>query len=286
MSLVEIDLIGSNGDVIELREATGTYQLPAGLVGTGMLPKTIATIDGPGLSWIRSVRPGLRPISLPILLLTSSRTEQMAAQRRVARALKWSPAASPMLRWTAESGEQFLLDVAYQGGAETTWGSRTGSPTYTRWLLSLVAADPYWRSADPVSLPVLTTAAGTPLLPNLANLNVSPASVIGEVELANPGDVEAPIVWQVKGPWSALTLALGGDALVLDAVDSSTTLTIDAAAGTVVDQAGANRYDLLGPAPRFFELPPGASQVDIQAIGSDANTLITGYFYPRFEVVA
>lgn len=285
MSLVEIDLLGSNGDVIELRETTGTYQLPAGLTGTGMLQRDVELIEGPGISWVRSVRSKPREINLPILLLTSSRTGQQAAQRRLARALQWSDTTPPQLRWASETTERYLLDVTYQGGSETTWGSRTGTPKYTRWLLSLLAPDGYWRAENPVNLPVLTTEVGDPLLPNLANLNVSPASLSGLVDLTNPGEVDAPPIWQLHGPWTALTLALAGDELSFDAVDSSTLLTVDCMEATVIDASGVNRYDLLGAAPRFFLIPDGSSQLEITATGTDTSTVITGHFYPRFETV-
>jgi hypothetical protein len=65
------------------------------------------------------------------------------------------------------------------------------------------------------------------------------------------------------------------------------TITVDTRPGQipVVDQTGADRYELLGPAPKLFPFPGGTSTVTIDVQNATADTLVRGFYWPRVEVM-
>ena len=62
-------------------------------------------------------------------------------------------------------------------------------------------------------------------------------------------------------------------------------ITVDTEQGTVVDETGANRYDILGPAPKLFPIPPGLSSLVIEGENTTNDTLVIVRYGTRFEVV-
>jgi hypothetical protein len=68
-------------------------------------------------------------------------------------------------------------------------------------------------------------------------------------------------------------------------VTAGNTISVDTATGTVVDQAGVNKYASLGSAPKLFSVPAGTSAVSITATNTTSATGIQMNFQPRKEVV-
>jgi hypothetical protein len=66
---------------------------------------------------------------------------------------------------------------------------------------------------------------------------------------------------------------------------AGTTYTVDTATGEVYNDEGENVYSLLGPAPKFFGLPPGITGISVTGIDSSPDTQITCYYSPRYEVI-
>ena len=285
---VEIDLHGGNGDVLAFREFGSDYLLTPGLVGTGLLGRELSSVQGAASgSTVRGSRAGDRLLLLPLLIGTATRTEFMAALRRFSNAVRVTdPVSPPRLVWRTEVGDEFSIDVFYISGADVEWsaefedvGTRRVAPTFR-------CPRPYWEMTDPINLPTYEQPVAETLLPDLALLQLSSSSVFGDATVVNPGDVEAPVVWIVTGPaaTSAFTRA-DGLGFTLGAITAGEVITVDTRSRTVTDQTGANRYDLLGSAPKLFHLLPGTSQVSLVATGTDSGSRITGYFYPRVETV-
>jgi hypothetical protein len=60
---------------------------------------------------------------------------------------------------------------------------------------------------------------------------------------------------------------------------------INTETGEVYDQAGANRYDILNPAPKLFKLPVGESSLTISGTDVTDDTRVDVYYAKRYEVV-
>jgi hypothetical protein len=276
-------LVGANGDTLGLQGPD--YYLEGGFTGVGMLRTTVRlqSSAADGAVW-RGSRRESRTLDLPVSVLGENRQDIEDKLRRLQRALS-DRVAPPTLRAEFSDGQVFTLNVHYRSGAETTYGPE-GNFYRARWVLSVVAPKPYWESQTPVQFSARQVDDPKGLLPELSKLQLTPSDVLGVVNVFNPGDVDAFPTFVVVGPTEEVTISLAGEGFTyLDPIDAGDFLTISAVDGTVVDQAGVNKYAGLGPAPRFFTIPPGASTLTLSAVGAGTDTLIQGFFLPRREVL-
>lgn len=283
---INISLVGANGDTILMDDET--YILESGLRGFG-IPSTLLRIDasaGDG-GVFRNSKRDVREIDFPVMVLGADRAAVEGNLRRLARVL----AAETRLVATYATGEQYELLVHYAGGGETDFGDDAGA-TYCRWVLTLRSPQPYWTAVESSSFSIAgsTTTKGllkaTSGINSLTRLQVNTSQALGSVTIENAGDVAAPVVWSLKGPADSVSITVDGVGFTYDEViDSLTTISIDTAAGTVVDQTGANKYAALAAAPKLVGIPAGVTVVSITATGATADTRISGFFKPRYEVI-
>lgn len=116
---------------------------------------------------------------------------------------------------------------------------------------------------------------GTPTAPaTLTALRQSAAQAMGLVTMDNTGSAMADVVTVVQGPATGVDLiGPDGDPLIWrGALLQGESLRFDHRAGTVTDQAGANRYGGLQGAPVFWGLRPGRQQVRVVLYGADSDT--------------
>lgn len=282
-----LSLVGGNGDVIPFSTGSG-YVLTSGLRGLG-IPSTDVRITpsaGDGGVW-RSTRRGIREFDLPITVLGTDRGDVEIKLRRLASALS-DRVGKPYLRATYSDGEgPYDIEVHYTGGAETTFGEDAGE-VFCKWAITVQAPEPYWTSIDSETFTLGASGEIRGLLPELQKLKVSSSQVIGSVTVENAGDVEAYATWTFRGPMDSVTVtAPNGKSFVYEAeIVEGDTITIDTKMGTVVDQDGVNCYGNLGATPKLFPIPPGRSQLSIEATGTTPETsLITCSYKPRREVL-
>jgi hypothetical protein len=276
-------LVGANGDTINLQGPD--YILETGFNGVGLLTSTVRlqASAADGAVW-RGSRREARVLDLPVSVLGSNRQDVEDKLRRLQRALS-DRVAPPYLEGRLSNGDRYRLKVHYQTGAETTYGP-DGNFYRARWVLSMVAPKPYWESTTPVQFSARQVNDPKGLLPELSKLQLTPSDVVGEVTLNNTGDVDAFPTFVVTGPATEVTISLEGEGFTyLDEIDEGDTLTVSNSDGTVVDGDGVNVYSGLGPAPKFFSVPPGVSSLTLQAVGAGVDTLIQGFFLPRREVI-
>lgn len=284
---ITISLTGSNGDVIALDGET--FILETGLRGFG-IPAPVLRIDksaGDGGVYRFSKR-DVRVLDLPIVILASDTMSVEQNLRRLSAILR----GPVTLTATYSTGEAYDLTTYFNGGAETQYGG-DATREFCRWVISLQAPQPYWTSAAPQTFSVSASTATRGLLgapvgttATLSALRVKSSQALGSVPIENSGDIEAPIVWVIKGPTTSVSISIGGVGFsYTSSIASGDTITIDSEAGTVKDQAGVNKYASLGSAPKFFAIPAGRSIAAITADGADTNTKISGYFRPRREVI-
>lgn len=283
---VTLSLVGANGDEIVFDD-NGDFVLTVGLSGMG-IPSTVVRIDdsaSDGGVWRFSKR-GIREMDLPIVVFGEDRIAVESNLRRLANLLH-DLSSSTTLRASYSTGEVWELSEGhYVAGAETTKGEDAGQ-AWSRWVVTMQFANPFWIRQQTESFSVGVPDTGRSLIPYFAEMRVTGSQAIGEIDIENVGDVDAYPVWTLKGPADFVEISSqSGLSFTYDAViPAETTITVNTAAGTVVDQTGANMYSNLGPSPKLFTLPAGNSTVNVEATGAETSTIISLYYQPRKEVV-
>jgi hypothetical protein len=281
--MVSLFLQGTNGDEIAL-DGNDDFVLQTGLRGLG-LPTTdvrIVQSAADGGTW-RGTRRGIRELDVPIAIIGTSPIDVENKLRRLANALS-DRYLEPVLRADYDTGESWSIPVHYASGAETSFGDDAGQ-YFCIWPMTWQAPDPYWTSNEAIGFSV-RSEAGLTFLPELQELHVASSQALGTINIENPGDVAAFPTWTIQGPCTAVEITLDGVGFTYDeTLIAGDTIVISSRAATVVDETGANKYSFLGSAPKLFTIPPGTSSVSITATGADSNTVISGYFNPRREVI-
>lgn len=282
-----LTLIGVNGDSIPLElELTSDFTVNGQAGGLGFLAQQFASIEGAGDGkTVRNVRTPSRQIDIPVRMFAADEAGINLVQRRLTAAMRWRPGMTmPRLVVELDDGSYFLEVLL----VTPSMMDADHFAEWSTWLFTFEAPQPHWQAVDAVNLPVYGQAPVDPLLPNLLpDVSLSSASVLGAVEVDNPGTEDAPVVWIVTGPFTSCTITLAdGRSWSLGAVVGGTTITVDTRKPKrVTDQTGANQYGLLGPAPKLFHLPPGESLVDINVVGATSATSVSGYYYTRFGAI-
>ena len=283
---VILSLVGSNGDEIVF-DNNGDFLLTEGLTGIGIPDTQVRFADSAsdGGVW-RFTKRGIREIDMPLMILGSSNTALEANLRRLSNLLQDRRGATK-LRASYPNGEVWeLQDGHYVSGATTTLEANSNG-SWTRWAITMQFANPFWIRERSESFSLGTGGAQRSLIPTLAEMEVTGSQVIGDITIENVGDCDAYPVWKVRGPVDSVTItSQDGLSFSYDAIiPLGSEITIDTANGTVVDQNGVNKYANLGASPKLFTLPAGTSEVFIEAVGSDQDTLVSLYYQPRKEVV-
>lgn len=283
---INFSLIGANNDSISL--AGPDYILETGATGFG-IPQPLVRIDpsaGNGGKF-RFLKRGVRVVDLPITVLSENGNDLEDKLRRLARIM----ARDFTLEGRYATGEVWSLKLYMDGGTETTFG-QTANKFFCKWVVNARAPQPFWVSSEATTFSVSAVEVARGLLGvtdgqrSLSQLQVSSGQALGTILVTNEGDVEAPLFWRIDGPATSVLVELGSTSFTYeDTLEVGDAILINTELGTVVTDTGANAYSGLGPAPKLFDLPAGASVVNITATGADENTQISGSFNPRREVL-
>lgn len=279
-------ILASATDVLDLDAVAKLgegVQVTAGVTGLGLPPVSLQWVEGAGDgATLRGGRVPPRDIDLPLMIEAANRNGLKAWVRRFTLMM----AGKCKLSFVEEGGEAWSTDVVRVGGGNWSYGEDTTGETDLFTVVTLRAADPFFTS-NVVNTAVIRRSTGRGLLPKLAALRVTSDQALGVVTFNNTGTVGAHGAWTVKGPGTNF-MAISPSGEVLNWTGTLTindTLTIDTKAGTVVDQTGANRYDELAPAPRFWQIPPGVSQCTAMMDGATVDTSVSLTWSPRQWVV-
>lgn len=283
-------IIGTNGDVIMLRVDGRDFGALRGATGFGIPPKVLTIFEGAADGGtFRYVRTGPRDIDLPIGIFGRSRGEIAERQRRLAAALRVRPGLPPArLQFALETGEVYETAAYYVSGAETQITDSDGTAMFARWPITLRCPDPFWTSTVETAFQLGNRNAEVrSLIAGLGRLQLTTSQVLGDVQLNNPGDVPADVVWTITGPGGPFTAtsSTGESFTITDVLAAGESITIDTKTGAVTDQTGANRYTSLGNAPKLFKLPDGQTIVRITLAGASPQSTVVGRFRARREVV-
>lgn len=290
MGLISLRL-ENNGDVIPISSyLPKDFLRNAGARGFGVAPTKLDIREGAGGGgrW-RNTRRGPRALELPLTIFGSNAVDVEAKLRRLVRLLN-DKFSTPTIYVTYPDGRELFTDVHYAGGADPIFGVDSNQRDFAKILMTLRSPSPYWSATDTQQYSLAAANAGRGLIKNapLTKLQISSAQTIGSVLVENDGDVDAFPVWNIRGPGTAFTATRQADGATFtyDAtITNVNPITIDAETKKVTDASDVNVYTNLSYAPKLFSIPPGASTIDIEMVGSDATSLVTFYFRPRYELV-
>ena len=283
MVSVNYALIGANGDRIEFDNSE--YVLNPEFLGFNMAPAQVRIEQSAGDGGVfRHSKKGIRNLDLSITTIGTNRADVQDKLRRLSRLLQ-DVLGATILEANYSDGETLQIEVYYTGGAEGQWGSNAGK-VWNQWVLSFQAPVPYWEKALEVSFILGEEPLGRGLLPELTKLKVSPDRVLGDVEVNNVGDVPSFAKWVILGPISNLLISNGTQGFTIpDLIPDGEIITVETATGRVYNEAGENKYDLLGVAPKFFPIPSGRTQIIVTGDDTGEGTRVGFFYKPRFEVI-
>jgi hypothetical protein len=276
-------LTGANGD--EITFDNSTYVLNPALTGFG-IPPTSVRIDESARDGgtYRYTRRAVRNIDMPVTVLGTSATDVETKLRRLAR-LTQDTLGPTTLTALRDAGD-LTMDLHYTGGAELEYGGDAGGLTWARLLLSFQAPQPYWQTADPQTFQLTSGDTGRGLLPELTKLKVSSSQSLGTITITNTGDVPVYPTWTIQGPIDGFVASRGALSFGFNtALTADDAIIVNTELGTVVDDTGVNRYDILNPAPKFFSFPPGTFSAQVTGTGTTSATFVSVFYNQRFEVV-
>jgi hypothetical protein len=276
-------LLVSGADTINLNEIDEFgigFQAKAGVTGLGLPPVSVQWLEGAGDGAVfRGTRVQTRDIDLPIEILALDRTDLQAKLSRLALAL----AGGCSLVLQNGDGTRWSTDVHRVGGGEYTYGEDSIGQTEFQTVITLRAGDPYFTSSAQQVRTISGAGTSGAFLTNMVTMTIAPSQAIGSIDLSNSGDAAAYPVWEVRGPGDHFTATspTGETLKWTGTLTASEKLVIDTRKGTVIDGTGANRYDLLDTAPRFWTVQPGDSTAVASLLNTTSASQITCSWYPR-----
>lgn len=280
---------GSNGEVLDLSDETaGVLLVNADVVGMSAPRYEVQRSAAPALAGTRyrGTRVLERPVDFSIVVVDDDSTEGFLEVDSWLWDLIGDPSLPVVWRVTNPvDGTWRELTIRFEEDAS---GGFSRDPLYDGWTLyqlRFTADDPYWYG-ETETLTFLPSESSDFFIvaPDPGDMFfISQAMTTADVEVPNPGDVTAWIVWTAQGEMNDLDLTLispgqsdgslgipdviAGDTLILDTDPRVATAKLDGV--DVTDQV--NPWD---PRP----IPPGETQRLI------VSTVITGDGFLRAEV--
>lgn len=261
-----------------------------GTKGWGAPPRTNRWFDGAGDGSVwRGARINRRPFTVPVLVRAPD--ADALEDRLNALAERFAPenGQARLLLNEGEGRGVWFLDAVYEGGLDLAYGENTNGQSWAEVPLAFTAGDPFWTRLDPESVPIRAAGAGRGLLKgtvSLSQLRQASGQTMGTVTFTNPGNARAYPVTTIYGPATGALLTSGG----LSMLWSGTLLAgqrrvFDHRRGTLIDPDATgdqNRYDELGPAPKFWPVLPGTSQASVLLEGDTPGvSRVTIDYLPR-----
>jgi hypothetical protein len=276
-------LLVSGADTIDLNEIDDKgvgFQAKSGVTGLGLPPVSVQWLEGAGDGAVfRGTRVQTRDIDLPIEILALDRADLQAKLSRLALVL----AGGCTLVLDEGNGVTWSTEVHRVGGGEYTYGDDTVGGREFQTVITLRAGDPYFTSSVQQVRTISGAAGASAFLANMVTMAIAPSQAIGAIDLSNSGDAAAYPVWEVRGPGDHFTATSpAGETLKWNGTLAvGQKLIVDTRRGTVTDETGANRYDLLDTAPRFWTVQPGDSTAVASLLNTTSASQITCSWYPR-----
>jgi hypothetical protein len=298
MAQVALSIIGPDGAELRLASspwASGAFRVMDGTAGLGLpvarASFTEAAGDGRRLG---TVRTSGRQATLVIGIFADTELDDDAARAQVeTRIDELADAISyvdgkPLPRLVARYGDGSSRELEFVhvgGGAEGLTGKGERVSVLP---LALDCPDAYWTAREYSEFLVVQADDGVTFLETLPNVYLQPSDAFGQVTVANPGKVPSWVDYELHGPLTRVEAVKDGEGWVYSEpiLAGETVYIRKTSAGIeVIDHNDASRYSALDDVPRFFQLPPGISTVDISVTGTTPETRVIGRYRPRFRQV-
>lgn len=253
----DLHLIAADGERIELTNydagEPGILVL-SGVTGVGMPKVDTRWLEGAGHGALyRGTRVQPRDIDLPLYVDGRTRAGLKEQMKRLSLAL-----AGPVrLEWTDDDETWILEDCVRVGGGEYTYGTHTDGERDLLVIVTLRAGQPFWRRSTKSSW------------------GLTPGTNVVEMI----GSAPTPPTWTITGPAThfAATAPDGKSIGWTGTLLADQVLTIDVQTGTATSAAG-DHYSELDTAPKFWQLSPGSTTVEIEFDGTGS---VFVEWYPR-----
>ena len=280
--------LASRGGALVLGEESG---VKAGLNvrGFGMPGVALQWFEGAGEGkTFRGGRTLSRVVDMPVKITGKDRDDVLDKYSALARIMLLENA--PVGLTLELEGEGWRSDVVRSGGGDYEFGTDTDGSTFLKTIFTVEAGDPYWTRVNSEARVIQPGGLGIPLIgpgQSLVQLLLSNTEGSGSVQFTNTGDVAAWPTWRFLPPFSGFLMARDG--LILEwtqpAVKTTGWIDVDTTAGTITDETGANRYDGLEPAPKFFSIPRGTTDAQVILAGATSATRVNVAWHPRKVVL-
>ncbi|WP_336628446.1 MULTISPECIES: hypothetical protein [unclassified Microbacterium] len=281
-------IVSPRGERIELATSSASaspFHLDDETTGLGFVGREVqvsaSTGDGGRL---RATRTASRTFKLVVDVwgrTVAARDENLATLARVVRRVTGFPL--PRLQATMPDGVVFELPFVHEGGGDDLKRIVAGGPQVVP--LACIAPDPYWVARDATPYVIEGLQSTGTFLPKLAQMHLTSSASSGILYVENDGDADALPVWQLTGPTTLATIALGTRRFTIGPLAAGDVVTIDTAARTATFANGSNAYQLFGPAPYLFPIPPGSNELGVVMKDATAKTSAVCFFRPRKEVI-
>ena len=184
---------------------------------------------------------------------------------------------------TSPNGESRHLRLRYSDDGDHATDLIPTLTGWQRYTVTLTAHDPYWYASEPVSQSWAQTEAKDFFngLEKAPLFNIASGSQLDTATMTNPGDVDAWPVWEAAGPFTSVTVGVGGRAVTAPITASAgQVLRIDTDPTTrSATLDGVNVYDQLASWD-FAPIPAGESRELSLALAGTGTVKAT--FTPRF----
>jgi hypothetical protein len=257
--------------------------------GFGMPGVSLQWFEGAGEGkTFRGGRTLSRVVDMPVKITGTGRDDVLEKYSHLARIMLLENA--PVALALELEGEAWWADVVRTGGGDYDMGEDSDGTTWLKTIFTVEAGDPYWTRVNSEARVIQPGGLGIPLIgpgQSLVQLLLSNTEGSGSVQFTNTGDVQAWPTWRFLPPFSGFLMARDGLVLEWAQADVKTTgwIDVDTEAGTITDETGANRYDGLEPAPKFFSIPRGTTDATVILSGATSATRVNVAWHPRKVVL-
>lgn len=297
-----VSITGKNGEGEEIPLTGFSNSLWPGIImmpgatGLDAPPFELHADDSPNLDGgiFRDARAVAREIMLPVYLYGIDRRTVRDLKTRLVSSLNPKKGYC-ILKMVEGDAVPRYLRCYYKAGMEGSEAQDDAGFTWKKFGIQLTAYDPYFYSDD-VQVAQWSFGDGEPFLSTTSflplHLNVG---VVGgsQVDIYNPGDIEAWPQWELTGPIKGFQfvspdgakfgIAAPGDGS--DVIPLNRTLKVDTRPGykTLRDDQGTNYWPKLDANPELWPIPEGQSTCTVSITPGTTAAKVRLTFQPRYE---
>jgi len=298
-----VSITGKNGEGEEIPLTNfsnslwpGIFMMP-GATGLDAPPFELHADDSPNLDGgiFRDARAVAREIMIPIFLHGVDRKTVRELKSRLVSALNPKKGYC-VLKFIEGDATPRYLKCYYKGGMEGSETEDQSGFTWKKYGLQFTAYDP-WFYSDDIQVAQWEFGSQEPFLSDTEPFypfRINTGTLSGdEVNIHNPGDVEAWPRWELSGPIKAFeftgpdgkSFGIAPDGNGADVIASGRTLIVDTRPGfkTLRDDQGANYWPLLMENPELWPIPEGDSTCTVSVTPGSPSALVRLSFQPRYE---